>query len=81
MIGFLYITLTIKFYNIQFYITSYLIFKKPTKQQMMLDHSSLEIIFNVYGNYISQNNPNNGFKISHFFRKSWENQKINNINH
>lgn len=47
----------------------------------MLYHARFAMIFNVNENYIPQNNPNNGFKISHFFRKSWGNQKINYINH
>ncbi len=34
--------------------------------QMMLGHSSLEMIFKVYGNYIPKHNPNNGFSNSHF---------------
>ena len=43
--------------------------------QMMLGHSSLEMIFKVYGNYIPQNNPNNGFKISHFWGNLGETKK------
>lgn len=35
--------------------------------QMMLGHSSLEMIFKVYGNYIPQNNLRNGFSSSAFW--------------
>ena len=35
--------------------------------QMMLGHSSLEMIFKVYGNYIPQNNQKNGFRNSSFW--------------
>ena len=41
----------------------------------MLGHSSLEMIFKVYGNYIPQNNPNNGFKTSHFWENLGETKK------
>ncbi len=48
---------------------------------MMLGHSSLEMIFKVYGNYIPQNNSSNGFKNSRFwgnFREN-KNQTIQHI--
>lgn len=35
--------------------------------QMMLGHSSLEMIFKIYGNYIPKNNSKNGFNFSHFW--------------
>ena len=44
--------------------------------QMILGHSSLEMIFKVYGNYIPQNNPNNGFKTSHFWGNLGETKRL-----
>ena len=41
----------------------------------MLYHARFAMIFNVNENYIPQNNPNNGFKTSHFWGNLGETKK------
>lgn len=83
MVCFLCITSTINFYNIHFMLLliksiilyTFLLYIEANYKHIMLCNSILELIFKVYGNYIPQNNPNNGFKISHFWGNLGETKK------